>query len=224
LVSELGQTYPLTSRKIRVLPNSVDVERLNPPDPAKREELRQSQGSQPTDLVLVFVALGHFERKGLPLVLEAMKQAGGQSLRLVVVGGGQDTIAEYSARAQSMGIAGRVRFVGMQRDLRPHYWAADAFILPSCYEVFPLVALEAAAAGLPLLATRVNGVEEFLRDGENGVAIERNVESIAQALRRLAAMSSEERRRMGGRARETVMQYGSENFVAAWKNLYDDLG
>ena len=221
LVKELGQTYPVTSRKIRVVPNSVDVDRLSPPGLAKHEELRQSHGYKPSDVVLVFVALGHFERKGLPLTMEAMAEIGDRSLKLVVVGGQPTSIAEYRGRAQAMGIAECIRFAGMQRDLRPHYWAADAFILPSCYEVFPLVALEAAAAGLPLLATRVNGVEEFLRDGENGIAIERYVASIAQAIRRLAGMSAGERQQMGANARETVMQYGRENFVKAWRNLYD---
>jgi glycosyltransferase involved in cell wall biosynthesis len=89
--------------------------------------------------------------------------------------------------------------------------------------VFPLVALEAAAAGLPLLVTKVNGVEEFLRDGENGLAIDRSVESLAGALRRLAGMPAGERRAMGMHARETVMQYGRENFVSAWRSLYDHL-
>jgi glycosyltransferase involved in cell wall biosynthesis len=221
LVNELGQTYPIIGRKIRVLPNSVDVDGLRPPGPAKREELRRTHGFTPGDVVLIFVALGHFERKGLPLIMQALKQVAERRLKLVVVGGQPGSIAEYRSRARALGIADRVRFAGMQRDLRPHYWAADAFILPSCYEVFPLVALEAAAAGLPLLVTKVNGVEEFLRDGENGIALEREAVSIAQALRRLAGMSAEDRQAMGARARETVMPYGRENFVKAWRNLYD---
>jgi glycosyltransferase involved in cell wall biosynthesis len=170
---------------------------------------------------LVFVALGHFERKGLPLILEAMMETRDLSLELVVVGGEASSIAEYRARAQAAGVAGRVRFAGMQRDLGPYYWAADAFVLPSCYESFSLVAFEAAAAGLPLVVTRVNGVEDFLRDGENGLAIERDPGSIAHAIRRLAAMPHEQRRQMGARARQTVMRYGRENFVSAWGNFYD---
>lgn len=223
LVSELGEMYPITRRKIRVLPNSVDVDHLSPPGPANREELRQAHGHAPNEMVLAFVALGHFERKGLPLTMEAMSAVGDRSLKLVVVGGPSDLIAEYRGRAHALGIGDRVRFTGMQRDLRPFYWAADAFILPSCYEVFPLVALEAAAARLPLLVTKVNGVEEFLEDGVNGVAIERNVESIEQALRRLLGMSADERQAMGVRARETVMRYGRENFVSAWRSFYDHL-
>ena len=221
LVGELGQTYPVTKAKIRVLPNSVDVDRLQPPGPAERDQLRQSNGYCPHDLVLVFVALGHFERKGLPLILEAMAEAGYGFVKLAVVGGEPGSLTRYRTRAQAAGVGARVTFAGMQHDLRPYYWAADAFILPSCYEVFPLVALEAAAAGLPLVVTRVNGVEEFLRDGENGLAIERDAGSIAQAIRRLAAMPHEQRRQMGARARETVMRYGRANFVSAWRSFYD---
>jgi glycosyltransferase involved in cell wall biosynthesis len=221
LVGELGQTYPVTKAKTRVLPNSVDVDRLQPPGPTERDKLRRSHGYGANTLVLVFVALGHFERKGLPLILEAMMETRDLSLELVVVGGEASSIAEYRARAQAAGVAGRVRFAGMQRDLGPYYWAADAFVLPSCYESFSLVAFEAAAAGLPLVVTRVNGVEDFLRDGENGLAIERDPGSIAHAIRRLAAMPHEQRRQMGAGARQTVMRYGRENFVSAWGNFYD---
>ena len=223
LMSELAQAYPRQGSKLRLLPNPVDLERLRPPEEQLREEIRRRHGIAPNEVVFVFVALGHFERKGLPLVLEAMRRAGEGPLRLVVAGGEYRLIASYRARAEAMGIAGRVRFEGMQRDLRPYYWAADAFIMPSCYEVFPLVALEAAAAGLPLVATRVNGVEEMLDHDYNGVVIERTADSVAAGMRRIATMTAEQRRQMGDRARQTVTRYGCDQFVSAWRDLYEGL-
>jgi glycosyltransferase involved in cell wall biosynthesis len=223
LIRELTQAYPRHGTKLSLLPNPVDMDRLEPPDEARRNEIRSRHGIAPDEIVLVFVALGHFERKGLPLAMEAIRDLGDLPVKLLVAGGQRSTIAEYQARAEAMGIADRVRFEGMQRDLRPYYWAADAFILPSCYEVFPLVALEAAAAGLPLIATRVNGVEEMLDNEYNGLVIERSPASIAEGLRRLVAMTSEQRRAMGSHARQTVMRYGRENFVSAWKDLYERL-
>jgi glycosyltransferase involved in cell wall biosynthesis len=223
LISELTQAYPGQGAKLRLLPNPVDMERLQPPDEELREEIRRRHGIAVDEVVFVFVALGHFERKGLPLVLEAIREESNSRLRLLVAGGERGLIARYQARAEAMGIARRVRFEGMQRDLRPYYWAADAFIMPSCYEVFPLVALEAAAAGLPLVATKVNGVEEVLDHDYNGLVIERTADSVATGMRRIAAMTSEQRRQMGDRARQTVTRYGGESFVSAWRDLYEGL-
>jgi glycosyltransferase involved in cell wall biosynthesis len=223
LVRELSQTYPATTERIRVLPNSVDTERLEPPGASQRDELRQSYGCRPGEFVLVFGALGHFERKGLPLIIDAIREVGDASVKLIVVGGSAASIAGYRERAAAAGIGDRIRFEGMQRDIRPYYWAADAFILPSCYEVFPLVALEAAAAGLPLVATPVNGIEEILHDGENGLAVERTAGSIARGIRRLLGMSAAERRLMGARARQAVMPYGREQFVDEWRKFYECL-
>jgi glycosyltransferase involved in cell wall biosynthesis len=223
LMGELALAYPAQGTKLSLLPNPVDVDRLQPPDEPVRAEIRNRQGIAPDEVVLVFVALGHFERKGLPLALEALREMGGAPVKLLVIGGGRGVVAEYRARAEAMGISHKVRFEGMQRDLRPYYWAADAFILPSCYEVFPLVALEAAAAGLPLLATKVNGVEDILDDSYNGLAMERSVAGIVMAINLLMTMSSEQRRLMGARARQTVMRYGRDHFVSAWKDLYECL-
>ncbi len=92
---------------------------------------------------------------------------------------------------------GNVKFVRTQKDIRAYLWAADALTLPSHYEVFPLVALEAAAAGLPLLVTRLNGVEEFLRDGENGLLMQRDASGVLDCIARFAGMPVEARRSMG---------------------------
>jgi len=100
--------------------------------------------------VLVFVALGHYERKGLPLLFEALRALNDSRLKMVVVGGSQNGIAAYRERANKGGLNGNVKFLQTQKDIRPYLWAADALTLPSHYEVFPLAVLEAAAAGLPL--------------------------------------------------------------------------
>lgn len=221
LMGELTEAYPREETKLSLLPNPVDLDKLQPPSELIRMNTRRNLDIAPNEVALVFVALGHFERKGLPLVMEAIRDMPDAAIKLLVVGGQRGTVADYRERAEAMGIAHRVRFEGMQRDLRPYYWAADAFILPSCYEVFPLVALEAAAAGLPLVSTRVNGVEEFLEEGYNGLEIERSTASVAAALRRLAAMGAEERRAMGGHARQAVTRYGRDCFVSGWREIYE---
>jgi UDP-glucose:(heptosyl)LPS alpha-1,3-glucosyltransferase len=102
------------------------------------------------------------------------------------------------------------------------YAAADAFVFPTTYEAFPLVVLEAAASGLPLLVTRVNGVEEVLEDERSGWFITRDAADIA---RRLNAFRSdpELRRRMGLKARATVATYSWQSMADAYLDLYAEL-
>ncbi len=83
-----------------------------------------------------------------------------------MIGAGDED--RFRAIARRSGLAGRVEFIGAQLDPAPYYAAADAFVLPTAYETFSLASYEAAAAGLPLLVTRVNGVEDLLVDGETG--------------------------------------------------------
>jgi glycosyltransferase involved in cell wall biosynthesis len=184
-----------------------------------RPGFRRELGLDLASIVFVFIALGHFERKGLPLLLEALGQLDHRA-RLIVVGGNAGVLARYRAKAARMGIEGRVIFAGNQTDVRPYLWASDAFVLPSTYEVFPAVALEAAAAGVPIITTRLNGVEEFLKDGENGWFVERDVDSLTAALRALCPLSAEERSAIAARARADVEAYTTEAFVAHWAQFF----
>jgi len=220
LKRELEETYPFTRGKIRVIYSPVDVERMRPPADFDREAFRTEHGVKPGETVLVFVALGHFERKGLPLVLQALAALRDRPLRLWVVGGEPDLIRSWQMRAEGMGIGDMVHFWGMQRDVRPFLWGADAFVFPSAYETFSLVSFQAAVAGLPLIVTPLYGVEEFIRDRETGFVVERSVKGVAEGLRRFISLSPESRRRMGEHAREAVAPYGVEPFVEAWRGFY----
>ena len=220
LERELASVYPFTKGKLLCIPNPVDIERMRSPSSFDRVAFRETLGLTADHLTLAFVALGHFERKGLPLLFQAIAQFRDPRLRLVVVGGEPDLVAAYRTQAQQLGIADQVVFVGMQGDVRPYLWGSDGFVLPSHYETFSLVAFEAAAAGVPLIATCVYGVEELLHNGQSGIAIEPTVESIAQGLRSFLALSPEEKLTLGQRAQQQTSAYSGEQFVIAWRSLY----
>jgi glycosyltransferase involved in cell wall biosynthesis len=221
LARELAAEYPFTRDKIDIIPNPIDLERMRRPEAFDRDGFRLNLKFDQEDVALVFVALGHFERKGLPLLLEALSRLHQPHLKLVVVGGQPDLVAAYKARVERMGLTGQVAFAGLQRDVRPYFWAADAFAFPSYYEVFPLVSLEAAVAGLPLLVTPLYGVEEFIRHGENGLLLERTVDGVAEGLARFMALSPETRHALGEQARRDVARYAVDHFVRAWRAFYD---
>jgi glycosyltransferase involved in cell wall biosynthesis len=220
LARELKSEYPWTTDKIFVIPNPVNLDRMIKPQEFNRDVSRNELALEHDELVLVFIALGQYERKGISLILEAFRRLNGVKPRLLVVGGEADLVKNYQTRVAEMGLNDRVTFVGMQRDIRPYLWISDAMVLPSYYEVFPLVSLEAAAAGLPLIITPLNGVEEFLVDGQNGLLIDRSVEGVESGIIKLLSLPPDHRSSMGERARLDVSKYSVENFVFAWRDFY----
>lgn len=220
LARELRREYPWTADKIQVIPNPVNLDRMIPPEEFNRDARRNELSLAKDELALVFIALGQYERKGMPLILEALKKLRWAKTRLLVVGGEADLIKNYRARVAEMGLHERVTFVGMQQDVRPYLWMSDAFVLPSYYEVFPLVSLEAAAAGLPLMITPLNGVEEFLVDGKNGLLLDRSIEGLERGIIKLMGLPPETRLDMGEQARRDVSKYSVENFILAWQGFY----
>jgi UDP-glucose:(heptosyl)LPS alpha-1,3-glucosyltransferase len=84
--------------------------------------------------------------------------------------------------AEASSVSERVHFAGPRTDLATIYQAGDAFVLPTAYESFSLVCMEAMACGLPVFATSVGGIEDYLVDGVNGHTITRDPADIAAKL------------------------------------------
>jgi glycosyltransferase involved in cell wall biosynthesis len=220
LAEELQQEFPTAEGKVRVLPNAVDVEKLERPTSFEREQYRANLGFDASDVVFIFAALGHFERKGLPLLLEALSRVKSDAAKLLIVGGTGDLIESYRLRARKFGLADRVVFIGMQSDVRPYLWAADAFAIASSYETFSLVAFEAAAASLPLVTPLLHGIEEIVADQETGYVVNRTVEDFANALTRIVDLSAQERKEMGRKAWSAARKYDEKQFVDNWQSFY----
>jgi glycosyltransferase involved in cell wall biosynthesis len=211
---ELGRHYGVLDRTLRVIPNGVDHAAFHP-DPVARKRVRAelATGERP---LAVFVG-GDWERKGLAHTIEALVDAA--AWRLVVVGGG-DT-QRYRGFAKAAGVLDRVHFVGHQSDPAPYYAAADAFVLATAYEAHPLVALEAAAHGLPMLGTRTNGLEDLISDGHNGWLVEPTGQSISAGLGRIEHESP--RGGMAAAARASVSGLGWERIVTDYEAAYMEL-
>jgi glycosyltransferase involved in cell wall biosynthesis len=218
LATEVGQTYPLAQKKVLQIPNPIEVQRFARPADFDAAELRTDLGIAPTDRVIVFSALGDFDRKGLEPLLRALALLPDLPIKLLIVGGSPPEIKEYRGLCDRLHLTDRVVFTGFQADVRPYFWAADLFALPSKYETFSLVTFQAAAAGLPVLVTQLYGVEEFLQAGRNGWLIDQEPSSIAAAIRqaihdpiRLAQVSQA--------AQIDAAQYDIAVFVERWRSL-----
>ena len=163
--------------------------------------------------------------KRVPDVLRAfaaLRHRGVDAL-LLLVGDGPDR-AKAELLATTLGIAGETRFVGYQRDVGPYYELLDTLLLPSANEGTPVVAIEALAAGRPVVATRVGGVPDVVTDGEDGLLVNvGDVEGLTDALERLGR-DAKLRRRLGesGRLR-TPARYAVERLVDDTDSLYREL-
>lgn len=139
---------------------------------------------------------------------------------LCLVGDGPDREATEQL-AHDLGIVDRCLFLGYQDDVAPFYAAFDALILPSANEGTPVSAIEALAAGRPVVATRVGGVPDVIRDGLDGFLVTPgDVDELADRLGRLAA-DRELARRMGESGRERVLErYSVDRLVADVDGFY----
>lgn len=217
---ELIQAHGVDSEKISVVPLPNDV-RMFPPDPGERLAARAELGLAGPELTLVFAALGDFERKGLGPLIHSLADSRLAGVRLLVVGGNPRSLAPYRESAKERNVHDRVTFCGKHPIIRSFLWAADALVLPSRYEVFPVVAMQAALTALPLLTTHLNGVEEYAVDGVTGFTIGAPAPiAIADAVAKFLALSEDERREMGCQALRAVRGFTAERFVKSWESIY----
>lgn len=156
------------------------------------------------------------------LALERLR-ARGVDACLCMVGDGPDR-EEVERRAKELGVVRHCLFLGYQQDVAPFYAAFDALILPSGNEGTPVSAIEALAAGRPVVATRVGGVPDVVRDGEDGFLVEpAAVDDLADRLARLAADPAL-RDRMGAAGRERVLErYAVDRLIDDIDGLYREL-
>jgi glycosyltransferase involved in cell wall biosynthesis len=155
-------------------------------------------------------------------VLLAFKQLrdSGVDACLCMVGDGPDR--EYlERRAHELGVVRDTLFLGYQEEVAPFYAAFDALVLPSGNEGTPVSAIEALAAGRPVVATRVGGVPDVVRDGEDGFLVEAGAtDELADRLARLARDPGL-RERMGEQGRARVLpRYAVDRLVDDVDRLY----
>lgn len=180
VAGELQRHYGVPPARIRVIPNGIDLARFRP-DPAGGARIRAEFGIPAAARLLLFI--GHeFDRKGLAHAIGALDRLDDDTWLLVV---GSENPAPYRRLARRAG--DRLVFAGARRDVEAFYAAADAFVFPTSYETFSLVCMEALASEVPVLATPVGGIEDYLANGVNGFHVAPDADDIADKVRRVFA-------------------------------------
>jgi len=193
----------LPRRQVRVIRNSIDLDRFGAEDPHARTELESLFARKPRRLV---GGAGRFSpEKGFPVLVEAAAEVcrAYPETGFVLFGEGPER-EKMEQRLRDLGLAKRVLLPGFRDDLDRLLPALDVVVLPSFTEGLPNAALEAAAAQTPIVATAVGGTPEVVRDGENGFLVPAGEADImAERIGRLLA-DDKMRRQMGMRGRRLV--------------------
>lgn len=226
-IDRLASEFGVQAQLVR---NGVDCGRFRAArDAAERAADRDALGLG--DRLAVLTVGGIEPRKGSLTLLEGFARLRSQAPELdsllLVVGGAtlfdyRDEIDRFCARARELGISEHVRRVGTvsPAELERHYRAADVFAFPSTKEGFGLVALEALAAGLPVVASEIDVFLTFLADGENALLCRAgDGAALGDCLVRIARDPAlRERLAAGGRA--VVDAYGWDTAAAAHEVAY----
>ena len=213
---EIAEHFPSLSQALHTIPNGVDSARFAPGLPTA--EAREAVRIAGAERLALFVG-SEWAGKGLRHAICALAHAPGWGL--VVVGRGD--VKDQRQNARQAGLENRVRFIGERPDLEDIYRAVDAFVLPSAYETFSLVAHEAAATGLPVIVTRVHGIGDLIEDGTSGWLVDEDAEAIGARLRQITADPGAAAR-MGERARAAVLDRSWPAMVERHRALYREMG
>ena len=221
--AELVWQFGVAPGRITVIPCGVDLEMFRP---IQRETALAEVGVGSGPLLLSVGRLTPI--KGIETLLRAFFHlTEWPNLRLLIVGGGIDDSwngepARLRRLASELGVAGRVEFAGAlpQERLPFYYSAAAAVIMPSYYESFGMVALEAMACGSPVIASRVGGLAVTVQDGVTGFLIpEGNPDALATRVRALLA-DPPLRQRLGAAAQHRAAGFRWSRIGRAVARLY----
>jgi glycosyltransferase involved in cell wall biosynthesis len=222
-VDDLVRLGVAPRERFRVMPLGLDLEALAETGEEPRGSSRSALGIGPDEIVLIFVGRV-VPIKRLDVLLRALARAreADPRIRLALVGDGEQRPA-LERQAVELGIAADVLFLGYRRELGPLFAAADVAVLSSDNEGTPVSLIEAAAAGLPAVATDAGGVREVVGE-ETGIVVERgNATALAEGIARMAA-DPELRASRGRAARERALsRYGAERLLADVDSLYREL-
>ena len=172
--------------KILVIPIGIEPDKFTHIQ-VDREQIHGKYAIHPNEKLILFV--GRLtNQKGCEYLIKALSYVANYfSVKLVIVGDGYQR-AELEVLARTSGVGDRVRFLGFvpDDDLNRLLLAADVMAIPSVYEPFGVVALEGMAAGVPIVASDVDGLGEVIKHEENGIAVfARDPSSIAWGISRI---------------------------------------
>jgi len=204
-------------REILIIPNGIDLSKF---EYLSKDNYYKVFGFDKNIKIILYV--GSFRPvKGLKYLIEAMKIIGNKEKRLFIIGHGKEK-DDLENQVKNLNLEDCITFIGKipNQEVFKYMASSDVFVLPSLSEGFPIVILEAMASGLPIVATKVRGLPEIFKDGQNGFLVEtRNPEKIAEKI--LLILNDENlSKRISKNNLEEVKKYDWKIVIDKLENVY----
>jgi glycosyltransferase involved in cell wall biosynthesis len=211
--------------KIKVILNGINIIRAEKPLTQIRSRLRADLGLNPDDFI--YLSVGRLtQQKGHTYLLDAVPEvlARYPENTIFIFAGDGDLRDSLEIKAADLGIGSNVYFLGTRSDVPNLLYLANVFVLPSLWEGLPLALLEAMSAGLPVVATRVEGVVTVIKHGKNGYLVPaKNSESLATAL--LEIRDNEAARKLFSKSNKNLVErdFTIEKMCREYEDLFQSI-
>lgn len=219
------EEFQVDPEKVQIIHPGVDIDKFNKLDRSIcRREIRKRFGIDKTDTVVLFVSM-NFELKGLDNLMAAMAMTKSkhpsEMLKLLVVGKGNEK--KYGRLAQKLDIKEDVIFAGVWKDnIEQIYVASDIFAMPSGFDTFGMVVLEAMSASLPVIISGNVGAKDLVRDGINGFVVDReDIDLISSKISFM--LDNEKRGDMANEAYKVAAQNTWDRMSERVLKIYDEV-
>ena len=223
--AQTGRQWQLFDSNVSVIRPGIDPRPVQQPlEPSVRNKLREEFGAGSDEYLIGTVACLKPQKAPEDVVAVAkLVCAHIPRARFVVIGDGERR-SSIEALIRRYGLQDRVRLAGWRRDVDRAMNSFDALLLTSHWEGFPRVVLEAASAGLPIVATRVGGVEEMIGHGCDIRLYEAgDIDGLAREVETLVRESENGGQRASGVKSELPKEFHIEDMVKQYQSLYDKL-
>lgn len=142
-----------------------------------------------------------------------------KNVKLILIGDGE-LKEEIVKEVNNSSVCNKVTFLGLQKDVYPFLNKSDCFALSSDFEGIPMTVIEAMGTGLPIVSTKVGGLADMIRDGENGMLTELTPKGLCDAFMELIS-DKDRRQRLGENARISAFDYSVEKMTEKYVHLYE---
>ncbi|MFC2065130.1 glycosyltransferase [Chloroflexota bacterium] len=233
--TQLERLYTVDIEKVIVIPPGVDTSHFYP---IPVDEAREYIGVNLEDKMVLYV--GRIEPlKGIDTLISAMsclnfmEAVGDKPVSLSIIGGDPDVspafmtteMTRLQEMSNNLGMEKMVIFLGKRsQDTLPYYYSsADVVVMPSHYESFGLVALEAMACGTPVIGSQVGGLTQLVQDGRTGFHVQNDdPQELCEKLKLLVS-DDELRNKLGKQAQQYAKEYAWDVIVEKMKTAYSNL-
>jgi len=223
--AQVAHYYNVPEEKITVVHNGVDLNKFNPDEKqGLRKSIRKNLGIKKDETVLFFAG-NDFRRKGLQFAMQCAANLIKKGFKIKLLIAGRQKAGPYLRLVRKNGYADNILFLGHVEKIESVFCASDMFILPTFYDPFSNVCLEAMACGLPVMTTRLNGAAEIIEDNVSGILVDSplQIEEMVTAATAVIENNASGLKEMREKALLTATQNPVEKNISETEKVYLDV-